>query len=434
MGSQADEELSRTKHITVWFQNRRQETKRHSRDEEEKRDRERDAQAQIEAQDEQDQEQETPSGSSKSATKARGTYDPVTGKWRPVPLSCISSILPPPPEKLAAITAITMGEITRENYLDKLNAPSAGGSGVHSARPGLGRTASGVLEEVLSARESEFGDRKRAPRKSTGEPTIEGEGEERNASLLALMSSSPVRPVETDVGEDDDDEDEDDQENIPAGTIATPSITNASRAMIGIGRASREVSLGRTTSLDLVASSSRTRRLPPPNPLRAVSGPSGPLHLPTTLGMRYRPVPSHKEGPPSKRPRTSAPMSMQMSISGISQISRIFRPRDSFSRSQSEAVLAEPSTPSTSTTSPPTPRERSMGRSFSFSSSSTGAQGLLAKGEEGATIYSRRDGVHVGEIAGQQRRREEADKEVLDAAQQLIEMFEGSREASSEEA
>ena len=340
----------------------------------------------------------------------------MTGKWRPVPISCISSVQPPPPEKLAAVNAITLGEITREDYFNAF--PGSGSVSTDdepTVRPPFGRNASGSLDEVLRARECVFGDRRRAPRRGNGDYSLQGEGEERNRAMLALMSSSPpsmgMGELHRDSGEDEDEQASGDD----LGASPPPRPTSTRPVALGRGQPSGRdlTTLGRATSLDLVASSSRARQIVLPEPPRSVSGPTASLSdNPRPPPKMFHPVPSHDNGPQPKRPRVSV-------SSLTSDLPSSYRPQDSFSRSQSDAVNHAPPTPTSSTTSLPTPTTTPFTRTFSFSSATVFDRNHDAG--HGAKVYASEDAVRRGPGDN------ETDKEVLDAAQQLIEMLGGNR-------
>ncbi|ODO06442.1 hypothetical protein L198_01674 [Cryptococcus wingfieldii CBS 7118] len=235
----------KTKHITVWFQNRRQEEKRYTRG---------------------DQQEH---GNTSRAN--RGTFDPVTGKWRPVPASCISGLEPPPEDKISVVRAISVGEVTRETWLARY--PSATGGGPTAApqssmtgspssasskrgtkRPAQllsARLSGQSLDEVLQARESGFGlgADKRYRRGSKG-AAIEGEGQERNDRILSLMPSDPPSMGLTEMDPEESDGDD--------GGVDVEALERRKRARTLNG-------LGRATSFDLFASSSRAKQLAKPS-------------------------------------------------------------------------------------------------------------------------------------------------------------------------
>lgn len=342
----------------------------------------------------------------------------MTGKWRPVPLSCISSLEPPPAEKLAAIQAISLGQITREIYFDQFpleqsSPPRA--SNTVQRRP-LTRTTSSSLDEVLQARESGFGESNRIYRRS-GEIGLRGEGEERKRDMLALMPSDPPSMDLMELADEDElieDEDKEDEEYAePREPREKPN------SCVRLGRPSplfRAVStdhLGRATSLDILASSSRAKQLISPGPPRAVSGPAGPLDAPRMVEKRsLTPIPMHDSAKRAKFERQGSHSAYPESYS---------RPRDSFSRSQSAAILAAPPTPQT--------RTPGLTRSYSFSSTSStltpiseGSYHRNLDSHTGKTVYSR----DMTSDSHGKRGREETDSEVLDAAKQLLNMLGGS--------
>jgi hypothetical protein len=195
---------------------------------------------------------------------------------------------------------------------------------VSAPRPVIGRNASGSLDGVLMAREEGQHERRRTQRDE--EVMLVGEGVERHSQMLALMSSSPPSSPKYDDDEDEPTDNEDEDDRLSA---KTPSRAGPSHSRLGLGRPMRinTFQLGRATSFDLAASSSRARNLIPAP--RISSGPINSLP-PFNYGAKrmVRPVPTHTVEPVIKRQRPNP----------------AFKPRDSFSRSQSSAVLAGPPT------------------------------------------------------------------------------------------
>lgn len=239
-----------------------------------------------------------------------------------------------------------------------------------------------------------------------GEVELREEGEERNREMLALMPSDP--PSSDPIEVRDEDEPLDGEEDRPQ---IKPKVT------VGLGRPSTMVRtsstdyLGRATSLDIFASSSRAKQLMLPGPPRSVSGPSSSFEAPRVTEKRtLPPVASHDD--PSKRVR--------LERQGPRPIlpDPTLRHRDSFSRSSSAAILG----------APPTPQTRSPGltRSYSFSSTSSTLTSIAENSfhrndiHPGNTVYSR------SMTLENKRNPDETDHEVLDAASKLLQMLGGS--------
>ncbi|RSH88873.1 hypothetical protein EHS25_002535 [Saitozyma podzolica] len=378
----------KTKHITVWFQNRRQEEKRHSRE---------------------------GAATPQPSRANRGTYDPVTGKWRPVPLSCISGLQPPPAEKVAIIKSISLGDITRESYFaEHPPADSSSSSSQHpiSAVPRrpLLRTGSGSLDEVLQAREVGFGAKKQVFRREGYQ--LPDEEEDRRKDLVAMMQSDAPSSDPVEQQEDDDEEEEDNGPTIDDGS---PRQRKRAQPVTALGRgrppvplASEELQLGRATSLNLLAASSRAKHLVHNDSLRSVSGPSSSLDQQTRGVSKHSlaPVPTHGD---NKRARADI-ASSSTGGSGGSQI-RSLRSRDSFSRAQSNVLPQLQQTPTPGFT-----------RSASFSSTSTGPVITPDNSSIRRLAMEEISEVNVKTENGQQ----EADEDVLSAASSLLAMLGGA--------
>ena len=121
-----------------------------------------------------------------SSRTGRGSYDPGTGKWRPVPASLISSANPPTQAKCDAILAIANGELTRDEFSSPAPPPHTLALPRLPSRPVLGRNLSGSLDDIMSAREK---DRPRAPKRYFSERLLSGDDQERNRELLECMSN-----------------------------------------------------------------------------------------------------------------------------------------------------------------------------------------------------------------------------------------------------
>jgi hypothetical protein len=301
----------------------------------------------------------------------------------------------------------------------------------------MGRTVSGSLDEVLRAREGEQPERKRTAQKSNGEVTLVGEGEERHNQMLALMSSSPpssgpADPFdEDDDAEDDDDDYDDDDEEVQMNNKGNVKMSKPLQRSIGLGHPI-PFQLGRATSLDFAAASSRARHIFPTP--RVASGPTASLtsvNFRTAHKRQLPPVPTHSIEHTSKRIRPNP----------------AFKPRDSFSRSQSDAVLNGPPT------SPLVPSD--AGGETPFSKGSRGLRASMSldmdhlsrsgsvwaiEGGEGRSVYSkpeedadRAGGVAIAQAKGDKTKvgkKTEADDEVMGAAQSLLEMFGSTSQTS----
>ncbi|WWC94616.1 hypothetical protein V866_001463 [Kwoniella sp. B9012] len=407
----------KTKHITVWFQNRRQEEKRYLREG-----------APVE-----------PPPPSRSN---RGTFDPVTGKWRPVPLSCISGLQPPPEEKSAVVRSISVGDLTRDMFFAQhpeleahLPTPTPSSSGRRYTTQGAitplpKRANSRSLDEILQARESGFGDnKKRSYQRTPGEGMIQGEGQERIREILALMPSDPPSMDLSELAGDDESEEVDDEEDE---TPKRKPLGNSGGPM-GLDRMLNAPTntLGRATSLDILASVPRTKgkywSSKPGNnggPLqpRSIKGSSSGV-----LGSINPNIPSEnrQSTPLGKTPlKHSLPLTSQAASKrarldgGRHRPATSFRHKDSFSRSQSAAVLE---TPLARKDSNDKEEERSemktpgFARSFSFSSTMSDGVAITPDNAVLARKQSRND------------KKEEKDAEVLGAAEKLLELLGGTK-------
>ena len=427
---------SQDDHLTYMtqYQNRRQEEKRHNRD-----------------------GGSEPQGSSRSN---RGTYDPVTGKWRPVPLSCISSLQTPPKAKRRVVRAISVGKITSEMWFEQRTPKECAPprpSNALQRRPLL-RIASSSLDNVLHAREKGFGETKRMFRRS-GDHGLKCEGEERKREMLALMPTDPPSTDPMDSrGEDTEDAiDPEDEENLAPNPLQTvlrfhrPSATT---------RSTPTAHLGRTSSLDIIASSSRVKRLIL-HPPRSVSGPSIPSEVIPRLDKRNgsalqsngesfkrvrrdshhssssRSKPCFRQYEASDRSQPAsdmtAPSAALMDHPGLlrslsysdrhgstsARPNPCFRHHDSFDRSQPAQPAPEPG-------APPTPLIGTPGltRSVSFSSPASifsVAEATLHRVDVhlGNTVYSRGTTMDVD----RSEHEAEVDPDVLGAAAQLVQFM-----------
>ncbi|OCF32980.1 hypothetical protein I317_04304 [Kwoniella heveanensis CBS 569] len=406
----------KTKHITVWFQNRRQEEKRYLRE-------------------------GAPSDPPPPSRSNRGTFDPVTGKWRPVPLSCISGLQPPPEEKSAVVRSISVGDLTRDMYFAQhphseahLPTPTPSGrtfAASANETPVPKRGNSNSLDNVLQARESGFGDGKRRYRQGSGESSeIQGEGQERIRKILALMPSDPPSMDLSELAADDDDSEEmEENEFSPkrknVGATTSGGAMGLARMLNGPSRSG----LGRATSLDVLASSSRAKSLSS-KPLAEKSKPRV-----APLGSINPNLPNHRATPNVKDnslkhslPLTgspSQPSSKRARVNGPnrSRPATTFRHKDSFSRSQSAAVLE----------SPEKANEREdrgelktpgFTRSFSFSSTMSDGVAITPK----TALLPKREPAELKSAQKQEggKKPEERDAEVLGAAEKLLQLLGGA--------
>ncbi|WVQ82085.1 hypothetical protein IAT38_004213 [Cryptococcus sp. DSM 104549] len=531
----------KTKHITVWFQNRRQEEKRFMRE---------------------------PHGTlpPQPARAQRGTFDPVTGKWRTVPTSCISGLQPPAQDKAEVVRAISVGDITRDGWLEEYakaygskpyretlgqsssegdaEAESGAGGGggavgfragspTPSGLSGRGKTASGrpnagtgsnagagaktsapggemlgqkpvrpaselpapsgtsrtapsggqaallppasaaagllpqrgsakSLDEILQARESGFGPgaTKRRFRRGSGESVLVGEGQERIREILALMPSDPPSAGLAELAEDDMDEGDGGDDDDDAGR---------KRKGLMINRPTPRSGLGRATSFDVLASSSRakqlTKPLPNPNPNAHRASILGPLNpnvaagagAGATAGFRKRSLEqAASNGAPQKRSRSHAPTSFRPhpnpNMHARDPRLSAYR-KDSFSRSQSASVLPTISSLASSThplsaSTRPVPREVLKTPSYvrRDSASSGVSEGKVITPEDvrerGKGSRERVYGGHGGygsmgqgfpgsQTPGQGQGRKageekDADEEVVSAAEMLLQLLGGA--------
>ena len=104
--------------ILFKFQNKRQESKKHAKEQQEQQSRVDDAKPEQKgtkrSRDDEVDEQTLPTPSSRAG---KGSYDPSTGKWRPVPAYLIASAQHPPAAKCDAVLAIANGELSRDEFL-----------------------------------------------------------------------------------------------------------------------------------------------------------------------------------------------------------------------------------------------------------------------------------------------------------------------------
>ncbi|WWD17119.1 hypothetical protein CI109_101556 [Kwoniella shandongensis] len=386
----------KTKHITVWFQNRRQEEKRYLRE-------------------------GAPADPPPPSRSNRGTFDPVTGKWRPVPLSCISGLQPPPEEKSAVVRAISVGDITRDMYFAQyphgevqMSTPSS--RSMSSATPLPKRGMSNSLDEVLQARESGFGGLRNSQfRRGSGDVMIKGEGQERIREILALMPSDPPSmdlsemAVEDDSEEGDEDNDAEEPELKRKGGMGLAKMLNGP-----------STGLGRASSLDIFASSSRAKYLSKPNALQPRSmngnGVLGSVNMNIPSDSRQTPKSSlkhglastHQQPQPAKRARIDTARPRPTST---------LRHKDSFSRSQSAAVLDTPAKENRGD------MMKTPGFTRSFSFSSTVSEGVAITPE---TAVLGKENVETTVRQPGRKRVEERDAEVLGAAEKLLQLLGGA--------
>ncbi|WVQ99543.1 hypothetical protein IAU59_006679 [Kwoniella sp. CBS 9459] len=412
----------KTKHITVWFQNRRQEEKRYLRE-------------------------GAPSDPPPPSRSNRGTFDPVTGKWRPVPLSCISGLQPPPEEKSAVVRSISVGDLTRDMYFEQhphseahLPTPTPSGrtfnSGVNET-PVPKRGNSNSLDNVLQARESGFGDGQRRYRQGSGEGSeIQGEGQERIRKILALMPSDPpsidLSELAADGDDDDDSEEMVENDYSPKRKTTGASISGGAMGLARMLNGPSRSGLGRATSLDVLAASSRAKSLSSKplaesaksrgTPLGSIN-PNLPTHraVPNGNGKEQSlkhalPLTSSSSNAPAKRARVGG--------SSRSRPATTFRHKDSFSRSQSAAVLDSPVKEND--------REdrgemKTPGFTRSFSFSSTMSEGVAITPE--TALLPKKEPVEKPaqkQEGGKKSDDKERDAEVLGAAEKLLQLLGGA--------
>ncbi|WWC70153.1 uncharacterized protein I206_104100 [Kwoniella pini CBS 10737] len=402
----------KTKHITVWFQNRRQEEKRYLREG-----------APVE-----------PPPPSRSN---RGTFDPVTGKWRPVPLSCISGLQPPPEEKSAVVRSISVGDLTRDMYFSQhpeLEAhlptptPASSSGRMYTTQGNITplpkRGTSNSLDQVLQAREIGFDHNKKRQqhRRGSSEATspIKGEGQENFRHLLALIPSDPPSMDLSEIAVDDESEQGDDGSESPQRTVlgARGGAMGLDRMLNGPSNGT----LGRATSLDMLASapkrgrfwssrsskSSDTGNVLQPKSVKGLSGAIIKPSMSNDQGSSGTPSLKHtlpsSAGSASKRPRVDATRSRPGST---------FRHKDSFSRSQSAAVLGTPSANKRENKENEEPREMKtpgFARRSSFSSSMS----------DGVAITP--DNALLGRKQSEGSKKKE-DAEILGAAEIMLQLF-----------
>ncbi|WVF71323.1 hypothetical protein IAT40_006126 [Kwoniella sp. CBS 6097] len=404
----------KTKHITVWFQNRRQEEKRYLRE-------------------------GAPSDPPPPSRSNRGTFDPVTGKWRPVPLSCISGLQPPPEEKSAVVRSISVGDLTRDMYFAQhphseahLPTPTPSGrtfNGVNET-PVPKRGNSTSLDNVLQARESGFGDGKRRYRQGSGESSeIQGEGQERIRKILALMPSDPPSMDLSELAADDDDSEE--MEENDYSPKRKNVSNNTSGGAMGLARMLNGPSrsgLGRATSLDVLASSSRAKTLSS-KPLAEASKSRGVA----PLGSINPNIPNFRATPNGKEQSLKHSLPLTASSQSSSKRARVsgpnrprpatnFRHKDSFSRSQSAAVLESPEKRND--------REdrcemKTPGFTRSFSFSSTMSDGVAITPET-ALLPKKEPVEKLAQTHKGGKKPEERDAEVLGAAEKLLQLLGGA--------
>ncbi|WWC89168.1 uncharacterized protein L201_004086 [Kwoniella dendrophila CBS 6074] len=406
----------KTKHITVWFQNRRQEEKRYLREG-----------APVE-----------PPPPSRSN---RGTFDPVTGKWRPVPLSCISGLQPPPEEKSSIVRSISVGDLTRDLYFSQhpeLQAhaltPTPSGrmyTSQEAVTPLPKRGMSTSLDNVLRARESGFGENKPRPhRRGSGEALIKGEGQERIREILALMPSDPPSMDLSEIAADDESEtDENDNLQSPK---RTPLGT--SKGAMGLDRMLNGPSngiLGRATSLDILASAPRTKgkywssRSSNNGNIfqsRSINGSPG------VLGAINPNIPQERQQITPAKPSLKHPL--PSSTHSVSKRARMDNPRqrpvptfkhkDSFSRSTSAAVLETPAAPKKDENDKERGEMKTPGFARSFSFSSNMSEGVPPT-PDNVVLPKKQNGQ-----VRKEKKPEEKDADVLGAADVLLKLLGGA--------
>ena len=293
------------------------------------------------------------------------------------------------------------------------NSPLPLPSNTITRRP-LMRMTSSSLDDILQAREIGFGEVQRFRR--PGEVELRGEGEERNRDMLALMPSDPPSMDLMESADEDecmeDEEDEDESED------ASP-VNMKPKISIGLGRPSRFIrtasvdQLGRATSLDVLASSSRAKQLVLPGPPRAASGSSS--HLDGLSRSEKRALPSVPTHCSTKRARlgTEGPSSSQHENRSSQS--------ESLSRSHSTVMPA-----------PPTPQTRTPGLTRSYSFSSTASIASIAEeiiprntdDEAGKTVYTATGSTPLG--PPRKTGPADSDEEVVDAAHKLLQMLGGA--------
>ncbi|WWC62141.1 uncharacterized protein I303_104732 [Kwoniella dejecticola CBS 10117] len=403
----------KTKHITVWFQNRRQEEKRYLREG-----------APVE-----------PPPPSRSN---RGTFDPVTGKWRPVPLSCISGLQPPPEEKSAVVRSISVGDLTRDMYFSQhpeldahLPTPTPSASNRMYTTQGnitpLPKRGNGnSLDQILQAREISFDHNRKRPQHQQpqrrgsveGKSASQGVGQGKFRELLALLPSDPPSMDLSEIAGDDDSEagdgsiDSESPKRTPLG--ARGGAMGLDRMLNGPSGAT----LGRATSLDLLASAPRkgkywsSKSVNNGNALqpKSINGsPSG------VLGAINPNVPLDRAKPGMKHtlPPLSGSASKRARMDGTRpRPATSFKPKDSFSRSQSAAVLE---TPSANKENVDRGEMKTPGFARSFSFSSSASDGVAITPDNAVLAKKQTDGTKKEE------------KEVRDAAEIMLQLLGGSQ-------
>ncbi|KAK4683814.1 hypothetical protein P7C73_g6405, partial [Tremellales sp. Uapishka_1] len=361
-----------TRGVTVWFQNRRQVSKRHD------------------------------AGPSTRNLPTAGSWDPHTDEFTTINLSWTSR--PPPPHKLAVVKSVVDGEITRDAYLEQY--PSGQSPVARSRKASLKRTMSSSLDAVLEARESGFGNGHAKRTKRSLEVGASAGVEIKD--LLALMPSDPPSmdllelaregEAEREEGGDDGNDTESTSSSLPS----SQSSISKSHAHPGVGlghpSSSGLLQLGRATSLDVIASSARAKQLhAQPHP-RAVSTPEASLEKALRIAMKRLP-------PATVQPQ---PFLRHGSCSRLPSLTH----RDSFSRSQSDFELPGLS---------PSSHSSDADSTVPSLEEQPNASAKRIADIQGRNVYS---GASVLDIKREHGERE-MDPEVLGAAEGLVQLLGG---------
>ncbi|WVR06887.1 hypothetical protein IAU60_003923 [Kwoniella sp. DSM 27419] len=406
----------KTKHITVWFQNRRQEEKRYLRE-------------------------GAPVDPPPPSRSNRGTFDPVTGKWRPVPLSCISGLQPPPEEKSAVVRSISVGDLTRDMYFAQhphteahlptpTPAPMRSYTNAEVQETPVPKRKRGLnsLEDVLQAREDGFASKQQYRRGSReGSAVIKGEGQERIREILALMPSDPPSMDLSEIAMDDESDQATENEESPkkkplGGTGGPMGLARMLNAPSGANAGT--TALGRASSLDILASSSKAKHFWKTN------NTNGNGRAP--LGAISTNIPNGRQSmiPNGHNALKRSPTPSQGGAKSLAKRARIeparprpapaFRHKDSFSRSQSSAVLESPEKDRVDHGEMKTP---GFTRSFSISSAMSEAVAITPE----SAVVAKKENIPIKAATGKGKTSaEERDAEVLGAAEKLLQLLGGA--------
>lgn len=350
-----------------------------------------------------------------------------------MPASCISGLQPPPDDKIAVVRAISLGDVTRDMWLNKY--PSSSGRGMTaSARvspsfvdlsaiprgrtvknahvtPLLPRNQSRSLDQVLQERESSFGTGvQKRYRRGSGEFVIKGEGQDRIREILSLMPSDPpsMGLIESDIEESDEDDggiDEDAERRKKA------KQAKASNTLAGLGRA---------TPYDVLASSSRAKQLAKPNNEQSSRNPvlsqlnPNLSHFPPPSNLRKHTLESVATNQPAKRHRSRV-----TDLHTNPNLHTASRTKD-FNRSISTSALPRSSRVAehqgSSSYLPSQLKTPNLGYTRSHSVSSSSSRVITPE-----DVKYKREGPQArGQIRGQEK-----DQEVIGAAEMLLQLFGG---------